>query len=145
MRIAFAFFCVIGGAILWLFPITQAVYDFRTDPRTDSFTVSTAPADTTSTNTLLQAIYNNDTGTISYTSNVSEVPYVYSYNTTSRELVTYGLADNTTRLLNVTYDIDALSSSAALSTLMTWWPFIYYLIATAFPIAGVVAVITHRA
>ncbi len=144
MRIAFAFIALIASFVLWLLPITTGIYDFRTDVRADAFSVDTAAGITTGNVTLLRAIYTDDTNTISYVSTLAEVPIFSSYNTTTRQLLTSGLTANTTRTLTVNYDINALAFSDALSTLLDWWPFIWYMIITAFPIAALVAIFTGR-
>lgn len=144
MRIGFAFIALIASFILWVLPVTDAVYDFRTDVREDDFTVATGLGVTSANVTLLKAIYDNDTDTIGYTSNVTEIPAFSSYNSTTRQLLTTGLSANTTRLLTINYDTNALTFSTALNTLLNWWPFIWYMLITAFPIASLVAIFTGR-
>lgn len=144
MRIVFAFIALISSAVLWMLPLTEAVYDFRTDNREDYFVVFTEGANTTCNTTLLFPVYNNDTMTISYTSNVSEAPIVSSYNGTTRELITANLTANVTRGLYVYYDINALSHSASLDTLVDWTPYIWYILLLAFPACALVAIFWYR-
>lgn len=143
MRIAFAFIALIASASLWLLDVSAGVYDFRTDVREDVFTVVTVDA-TAANVTLLKAVFDNDTNTIGYVSSIAEVPVFSSYNTTTRQLETSGLTDNTTRTLTVNYDTDALSFSTAINNLLDWWPFLWFMILTAFPIAALVAIFTGR-
>ncbi len=41
MRIFYSFVIVVTAVMLFLLPLTDMVYDFRTDPVTDSFDVDT--------------------------------------------------------------------------------------------------------
>lgn len=144
MRIAFAFVALIASFILWNLDITAAIYDFRTDVREDEFSVDTAVGVTTTNTTLIKTLFDNDTNTIGYLSTISETPVYSSYDTTTRELKTAGLTANTTRTLTVNYDTNALTHSTAINNLIDWWPFIWYMLLTAFPIAALVAIFTGR-
>ncbi len=144
MRIAFAFIALIASATLLMLDITTAVYDFRTDVREDSFTIETAPAVTTANVTLFKALFDDDTNTISYTSSIAEAPVVTSYASATRDLASSNFTANTTRTLYVTYDINALSHSDAINNFINWWPFIWYMLITVFPIAALVAIFTGR-
>lgn len=144
MRIAFAFLALIASFTLWLLDVTNAVYDFRTDVREDVFAVDTGPVATTANVTLLRAIYTDDTNTIGYTSSIAEVPVFATYNTATRELATSNFTANTTRSLIVNYDTNALSFATGINNLLDWWPFIWFMLITAFPIAALVAIFTGR-
>jgi hypothetical protein len=144
MRIAYSFLIVLVSVFLFLLPITEMVYDFRTDLEDDTFTVTTAVGVTSANTTLLHAIYDNDTDTISYTSNITEVPAFSTYNSTTRQLLTTGLTANVTRLLVVYYDIDAITDSDAINTLLDRLPWLWILICAVFPMAGLAAIWTGR-
>lgn len=144
MRIAFAFIALIASFTLWLLDITTAIYDFRTDVREDTFIVATAPGVTSANTTLLRAVFDDDTQTISYLSTIAETPVFSSYNITSRQVLTSGLTDNTSRTLTVIYDTNALTQSDAIDNLIDWWPFLWYMLITAFPIASLVAIFYVR-
>ncbi len=144
MRIAFAFIALIAAFTLWLLDITNAVYDFRTDVREDAFAVTTASGVTSANTTLLKPVFDNDTHTIGYLSSISETPVFSTYNTTTRQLLTTGLTAASTRTLTVNYDTNALTHSTALNALLNWWPFFWFMIITAFPIAALVAIFTGR-
>lgn len=144
MRIAFAFIALTASFVLWLLPITTATYDFRTDVREDAFTVATATGNTSACVILLQPIYGDDTNTIGYISSINETPTFSSYNSTTRELATSGLTENTTRTLTVSYDVNALTFSDAIDTFIDWVPFIWYMLIIAFPVAALVAIFTGR-
>lgn len=129
-----------------MLPVSGAVYDFRTDLREDEFTSPTGVLVTTANVTLGKPVYDNDTSTIDYFSDLStDVPVYSSYNATSRQLGVAGLTDNTTRTLTITYDIDALGGSDALNTFVGYVPWMWMLLIIVFPIAGLAAIFTGRA
>ena len=144
MKIFYAFLVIVAATLLFMLPITTMVYDFRTDIREDTFTVTTAAGVTSANVTLLKTIYDNDTATISYLSSKPEVPVFTSYNTTSRQLLTGNLTALTTRTLYVSYDTDALTGYTALDTLLDRVPFIWLLIIIAFPVAALGSMFVGR-
>lgn len=108
MRIFYAFIIIFVSAILFMLPFTQMAYDFRTDPRTDVFTVDTAVGITTGNESLYDDLYDDDMGSIDIDSTLAtDLPMPSSYNTTTRLLDITGLTANTTRTLSITYDYDA--------------------------------------
>ena len=146
MRIWQAFLILVAAALLWLVPVTRAIYDFRTDLAEDTFSVATSNVSSNATVVLAQALYNNDSSTIGVTSNLTaDNPAFNSYNSTTRATLFTGLSSITTRTLTVTYDIDALSGDVALDAVMDLTPYIWYLCIVAFPIAGLAAIFTGRA
>lgn len=147
MRVVSAFIVLLAVIILFLLPITQAIYDFQTDQRQDTFNlVSTAAGVTTADVTILQALYDNDTATFEFSSNTSaDVPIYSSYNSTNRSLTVAGLAGNTTRTLYVTYDVDALSGQVAIDAIMDRTPYFWYLALLCFIPAALLAIFTNRA
>jgi len=123
-----------------MLPITQAVYDYRTDQRTDTYSTDTAIGVTSANETLLGDLYDCDTGSIEFYSDLgTDVPLANSVNCTSRVLNITGLTDNTTRTLDITYDYDALEGNNAIDTLLGWIPYINILIIVVFPIASILA------
>lgn len=129
-----------------MLPVTDAIYDYQTDLRTDTNTVTTAAGVTTGNVTLFTALHDDDTSTITITSNDSDDSPVYSsYNTTTRALDFTGLAENTTRTITVTYDIYALSSSGAIDTFVDKLDLFWLVVIVAFPIAAIAAVVIGRA
>lgn len=139
MRIFTGCLIILCSLFLWLFPVTDAVYDFRTELRTDNFNVTTGVGVTTATVVLVKPVYDDDTDTISISSdNVSEVPTYASYNTTSKALGIANLSANTTRALSVSYDVTALEDNTALEVLLDRVPMIYWILLILFPIAGLV-------
>lgn len=136
MRIFYAFLVIVSATFLFMLPITGSVYDFRTDLRTDEFTVTT-PAGVTSANvTLLKPIYLDDTQTITYLSSISETPVFSTYNSTTRQLTTSGLTATTSRTLSVSYDVSSLTGLESLDALLDKVPFIFLLMVIAFPPAA---------
>lgn len=141
MKIFYSFLILAVSVFLWLLPVTNAVYDFRTDLKEDNFTVDTDEGITTGNVTLFKTIYDDDTSTLSITSNDSDdIPSYSSYNATTRLLVFTGLSANNTRTITCTYDVDALEGSDALDTLMNHISWIYMVMVSVLPIAGIAAI-----
>lgn len=145
MRIFYGFLIIVTAAILFMLPLTDMVYDFRTNVETDTFTVTTGAGVTTDNQTLTTAIYDNDTDTITITSSISDDSPLYSsYNTTTRLLGYSGLAASTTRTITVTYDVESLGASTALTTFIDRISWIWLLVIIAFPVAALLAVWLRR-
>jgi len=146
MKIFYAFIIMVTAAILFMLPVTEGIYDFITDVREDTFTVTTGVGSTNATVQLFKAIYDDDTNTIELSSNdADDIPLYSSYNATNRNLVVTGLSENITRTLTVNYDIDALSNSAAVATLVSKFDLIWLLVVIAFPAAAIAAIVIGRA
>ena len=146
MRIFYALLILLASAILWMLPVTEGIYDFRTDVREDNFTVLTAAGVTNSTVQLFTDIYDDDVSTIDLSSNSGDdTPTYSSYNPTTRNLVVTDLSANATRTLTVFYDIDALTESAAVGNLLDMIDFLWILVVVAFPGAAIIAIVTMRA
>ena len=134
------------SAILFMLPFTQMAYDFRTDPRTDTYSVDTAVGETTANESLYGDLYDGDMGSIDIDSDLAtDVPMPASYSTTTRLLDITGLTANNTRILNITYDFDALDASEAIATLIDRLPWIWLLVCIAFAPAALFAIFTGRA
>ena len=144
MRIIYSFTIVLTSVFLFLLPLSTLVYNYRTDPRTDDFTVTTAAGVTTANVTLLKFIYDDDTGTVSFSSTIDEVPALTSYNATSKTILVSALTDNTSRTLSVTYDVNVIEESDAINNLLDRVAWIWMLIVIAFPMAGLAAIWTGR-
>ena len=146
MRIFYAFIIMFVSAILFMLPVTQMAYDFRTDPRTDTYSTATAVGVTTSNETLLDDLYDGDTGSVDINSgDATDVPLAGTYNATNRVLNVTGLTANATRILEITYDFDALDASVAIATIIDRLPWIWLLIAIGFAPASWFAIFTNRA
>ena len=123
-----------------MLPITTGVYDFRTDLRTETFTPTTGPGVNTATFVLLKPIFEADTSTVSYASNEStETPHLSSYNATTRQMVVDNLTASVTRSLDVSFDVDALNTSDAVSAVIDVVAVIWLLSIIAFPIGALAA------
>ena len=145
MRIFYAFLIILVTVILWMLPVTQAIYDFRTDLRTDTFSTDTAVAVTTANETLLTDLYNCDMGSIDIDSDLAtDLPLPSSINCTNRVLLVSGLTANTSRILDITYAFNAITDHPSLGTLLGWFPFIWWLILVAFPMAAIFAIFTGK-
>lgn len=145
MRIFTAGLVLVATAFLWLLPITSAVYDYRTDLREDTFTSALAAGITTANHTLTKPIFENDLGTITITSDLTgDTPALLSYNTSSRLIRISGLTANATRILNVSYDVDALAGNDAIATVASRVVFIWLLSLIIFPVAALAAIFLGR-
>lgn len=141
MRIFQSFLVLIFVAILWLVPYSSAIYAFRTDVREDTFTITTAPAETTTTLTLKRPVYNDDDETISVISdNSADTPVIDSYTAATRALVVTGLIDDDTRIITAFYDVPAFTVHSALDVLMDILPFFIILILVALPVVALIMI-----
>lgn len=112
MRIFYSFLIVFSSVLLALLPFTGAAHSLLSDLREDNFTVVTGAGVTTGTVQLFKELYDDDTSSIELLSHdVDDTPLYSSYNTTTRAIVITGLSANTTRTLDVTYDVDAIDNS----------------------------------
>lgn len=145
MRVFWAFIIILATVMLFLLPITPAVYDFKTDVRQDSFTTPTAVGATTANVVLIKELYDDDVMTISLASDLAtDVPAVVSYNATNRALLVSGLTDNTTRGLVVDYDVDSLNASPAIATFIDYIPWFVLLMVILLPAAGIAGMFIRR-
>ncbi len=143
MRIFYSFLILVCSSILIMLPVTEGVYAYRTDQREDTFSITTENI-TTADVVLLKTIYDDDTSTVLFASSIAEVPTVSSYNGTTRNLSIAALTENTTRSLDIQYDVSAISNSAV-DSFMDIIPWIWILLWIAFPVAGLAAIWTGRA
>jgi len=128
-----------------MLPVSEAVYDFKTMLREDVFTSPTGVGVTSANVTLGKPVYDADTGTIDILSDLStDNASVGGYNSTNRLLLVSGLTANTTRILTITYDIDALEGYDAIVIVADRFPFIWMLIIIIFPIGAFWAIFTRR-
>lgn len=140
-----AFLILVASAILWMLPVTEGIYDFRTDVEENAFAVTTGVGETAANVTLLTALYDDDYSEAAVTSNItSDIPAMSSYNTTTRALAVNGLTANTSRTITVEYDVYALTDANAVDTFLDWFPYIWILIKIAFPIAALAAIFVGR-
>lgn len=145
MRIFQGFLVLMVVAILWMLPVPQAIYGFRTDIREDVFAVTTGGAETTTSVVLLKPVYDDDTGTISLLSDLAtDTPTLDAYTPTTQVVDISGLTAASSRELTVTYDIDALSVHVAVSILMDLLPMIWILILVAFPVVSLMVIVGRR-
>lgn len=129
-----------------MLPVPEAVYDFRTALRTDTFLTATGVGVTSANETLLDDLYDGDTGGVDIDSDdATDTPVANSYNTISQVLNITGLSANTTRTLEITYPYDALVGYDAINTVVDRWPFIWILLIILFPVAAFAAMFMGRA
>ena len=145
MKIVYSFLIILVAVFLWLLPLSDMVYAFRTDAVTDESEVDTDVGETTANFTLDNYVYNDDIDTISVSSSINEVPVVSSYNSTSKTVLVSTLTANTSRTLGITYDIDVITDNDAINELLDRASWIWMLIIIAFPMASLAAIWTNRA
>jgi len=138
MRYFTGFFIIAIGVLLWMLPVADSIYSWKTEPRTDTFIVTTAAAVTTGNSTLFKSIYDNDIHTLAFTSNCSTDAVTYvSYNTTSKLLNYSGLTASISRELDITYDTSAFNESSPVETLADMLPYLCYIVFVLFMCSGV--------
>ena len=147
MRVFYSLLIIVASVILFMLPVTEAVYDFRTDLRTDSFSTTTGGVGSANV-MLFDDLYDCDgvgVGDVEVDSdNATDTPVATSVNCTTRILLIGGLSVNTTRVLDVTYPVDALWDSAALNILMDRVPWIWMLVIISFGPVALVAIFMGR-
>ena len=137
MRIFGGLLLVIVSVVLFMLPITRAIYNFRTDLREDTFNVETGGAETTANVSLFYPIFEDDTTTIGMLSSLpTDIPLFSAYNTTTRLLDITGMTVASNRSLRVFYDINALIDNDALETFLDWVPYIWLIVIAVIPIAA---------
>lgn len=145
MRIFNAFLIMLVAVILLLLPVTDAVYDFRTDIKEDKFTVETGGGESTGNVSLNKELYNADSSTITITSDLgSDLPQFSAYHDGTNTISFSGLTASSNRTITVLYDYDAISGLVAINTLIDRTSFIWYVMLIGLPIAGVAAIFTGR-
>ena len=123
----------------------EAVYDFRTALRTDTFLTATVVGVTSANATLGDDLYDEDTGSVDIDSDdTTDTPVANSYNVTSQVLNITGLSANTTRVLEITYAFDALVGFDAINTVVDRFPFIWLLLIIIFPVAAIASLFLRR-
>lgn len=146
MRIFYAFLILLISAFLFMLPVVEAIYDYRTMQRIETETVPTAVGVTTGNVILGVPVFENDTDVIEIISGLgTDVPVFSTYNTSTRMVIFSGLTANGTRIITITYLIDALGEFTAVNTLMGWLPYIWYLVVIAFIPGALFAIFTNRA
>ena len=145
MRVLHSFFLIVTAVLLWMLPIADAIYEFRTNIQEDIFTSDTAVGQTTENVTLSHVLYDNDTQTIDLLSSLStDSPTYASYNGTTRQMGLSGLTDNTTRTLTVSYDVTALTGGEAINTVVDVFPLIWLFCVAIFPVVAILGLFFGR-
>jgi hypothetical protein len=145
MRIFQGFLVMVVTALLWLLPVSEAIYNFRTDIREDAFTIVTGVGETTAAVVLYRAVYNDDEGTVSLLSDLAtDTPALDSYVPATHVVNISGLTASSSRELTVAYDIDALNTHPAVGILMDILPVLWVLVLIAFPVVALVVIIRGR-
>lgn len=128
-----------------MLPITEGVYDFRTDVKEDLFFYETAGG-TTANVTLIKEIYDDDISTVSILSDDGDdIPTATSYDPATRTLGISGLDTATNRTLAISYDVDALGLSTAMTVFIDRISWIWLLCVIAFAPAAIAAIFMNKA
>lgn len=136
---------MVTAVILWMLPVSEAVYDFRTELREDEFTSPTADGAAANV-TLSKPIYDDDTGTLDFFSDLAtDTPAYNTWDNTTQVVNITGLTANTTRILLVSYDVNALEGYDAIGIVVDRFPFIWILLIIVFPIGAFAAMFMGRA
>ena len=137
MRIFYSFLIIFTSVLFALLPFTGAIHALLTDLREDNYTVTTAASANASVQ-LFKELYDGDTSSIELLSHdADDEPVTSSYNGTTRALVVAGLAQDTTRVLDVTYDIDAINNSY-FATALTVATYIWLIMIALFALGGLI-------
>jgi hypothetical protein len=132
VKILATFLMITLVALLFMLPISTAVYDFRTDDYEQTFYDLTT-AGTSENISLFKAIYGADPNKCSFASDLATdnaTPGTY-YDATSHVIQVNGLTAGGTRDLTATYDVNALSSVTALDVFLNMVPWLWYLLLVA--------------
>lgn len=132
MKIVATFLMLVLVALLFMLPISTAVYDFRTDIYEQTFTDLTTAAASENIS-LFKPIYNDDYTTILCSSDLATDNCTYGtfYDSTSHVVTIIGFTPAGTRDLTVSYDVNALTSIGALDTFLNMVPWLWYLLLVA--------------
>jgi hypothetical protein len=145
LKVFYSFLILFAMAILLMLPVSEAVYSFRTDTKTDTVHYQTAANVTTGNVTLQKAVYANDPSTIAITSDsFGDTPTLVAYNSTNRRVDMNGLVASSNRTLSVSYDYDALNPSGAISTFIDKIGFIWLIVIIGFAPAAIIAMWIRR-
>lgn len=122
-------------AILLMPAAITSIDSFRMMDQTDEYNVSTAENATSTTVTLSQELFGDETRNVSASSNLTtDAPIASSYTSASQVLTVTGLDDDADRLLTVEYKIDGLSDYWGAGTGARVWPIMLIL--------GVIGIVT---
>jgi len=109
--------------IILLPAVLLSINDFRMDDYEASYTTATGANATTTDLTLTQELFSDETYNAVVTSNLtSDAPIPSSYVAATQVLTVSGLTASNSRLLTVTYQIDALGDYMGMGILSTVWP-----------------------
>ncbi len=136
MRIVATFLSLVLTALLFMLPVSSAIYDYRTEPYSQTFSDLTT-AGTSANVSLFKSIYGGDYTTLECASDLAtdNCTHGYYYDATSHVVQINGFTVGGTRDLIVTYDVNALTATTALDGFLNMLPWIWYLL-----IIGVLAI-----
>ncbi len=144
-RIFEAMLVLVLVGFLWMLPVPDAIYNYRTTVRADHFTVDTIEGQTTTTLVLFKPVYGGDPEKISASSNsTSDSPEIASYEPSTRAVTVSGLSESEAHRLEISYDTDALTQSRSISSFLDYLPWLWIINLFAFPICAIIVVIRQR-
>jgi hypothetical protein len=132
VKIVATFLMITLVALLFMLPISTAIYDYRTDPYEQTF-YDLNSVGASENISLFKPIYGADPNKCSFASDLASdnaTPGVY-YDATSHVIQVNGLTAGGTRDLTATYPVNALSSVAALDVFLNMVPWLWYLLLVA--------------
>ena len=113
-----------------MFPmILDSTHDIKTDSITQDFAnIETSADTTTATLTLHTTLFEDNIQSVEKvaSNNDNDTPVAESYSASGQQLTIAGLTENTTRLLTVDYQIDALTDYSGLSGMAGVAPIILF-------------------
>jgi hypothetical protein len=133
MKIVATFLMIVLIGLLFMLPISTAVYDYRTDIQEEDHTVATAALATSANVSLHLPIYLANLSTLTFSSTLAtdNATPGYYYDSTSHVVQVNGLTALSSRTLTAFYDVNALTSVGALDTFLNMVPWLWYLMLVA--------------
>ena len=134
MKIVATFLMIVLIGLLFMLPISTAVYDYRTDIQEDDiYSVTTAGGITSCNVSLRLPIYLANLSTLSFSSTLAtdNATPGYYYDATSHVVQVNGLTALSSRTLTAFYDVNALTSVGALDVFLNMVPWLWYLMLVA--------------
>ena len=131
--------------VILLLPATlYAINDFRMTDYEEGHNITTEAAETTASVQLSQKLFNDDTSLVSASSNCTQdAPIPSSFVPATDILTITGLAEDTSRLLTLTYKIDALEDYMGAGIGARVWPIFLVLGVIGLVVSAVYSAMRH--
>ena len=106
--------------------VLNSVHDAQSDPKTETFSVTTGASQTTADVTLSTPHFHNDTTHITVSSdNTNDSPTVDAYDPNTKTVTVGGLAASASRTLTVNYEIDAMANYSGAGDILGLVPLLF--------------------